>query len=397
MTDSGSTADSDGGRDYDEANNGDWQQWALDELRGKPSWENFESIMTSCIEVAWTRWRKRFSKVNWIRVMKRGRMLKELNEIAPVLDRVVREIGSPAYEGKRATVVDLCSGSGYFGMFIAELIPPEKLDRICLVDNAWPSYGKAPKAHHINHGHIVDTEWPTSVHCIKVDLKKPNHIKNLTKQVIDRAPGPIIMTAVHLCGVLSVRAVQIFNDNAKILMLTLKPCCLPPLHYITLNAPKSGLPIKEWLVAKRSGPAYAIPAAEVCSAGKWAKKMWVGPPRRHIRAKFEKWASHLMAAVDVGTGEEHVIEGLVVEGGGGNGRRLEQGTGSRVSLENIRVQQDHWQNLFIFAHRREGCARNTCLPCTTPAVRRTLQELRRQLQTLRIRNGALKADLKQPV
>jgi hypothetical protein len=336
--------------------------------------------------------------------------LKELNEIAPVLDRVVNELNSPLYECKCTTIIDLCSGSGYFGMFIAELIPPAKLERICLVDNAWPSFGKQPQPHHINNGHILDTDWPTPVHCVKTDLKKPNHIRNLKKQLVDRAQGPIILTAVHLCGVLSIRAVQLFNDCSKIQMLTLKPCCLPPLHYITLNAPKSGMPIKEWLVAKRGGrPAYAIPAVEVCSAGKWVKKQWEGPPRRHIRLKFEKWAAHLMAAVDVEglvVGDGRAIdstEGLVV----GDGRAIDSTTkpstidstedGSIKTLENIRVQQDHWQNLFIFAHRSQGCCRQ-CISQSAGAGSgvlliegRIVVELQRQLALLKRKNVNLRS------
>jgi hypothetical protein len=53
-----------------------WQEWALSELRDKPSWTNYQSIIEQCVEIAWNRWRKRFSRDNWIRVMKKGRMLK---------------------------------------------------------------------------------------------------------------------------------------------------------------------------------------------------------------------------------------------------------------------------------------------------------------------------------
>jgi hypothetical protein len=135
----------------------EWYEWAISKMREKPSWTQYEAIMRRCIEVARGRWRTRFNKETWIRVMKKDRLIKELNEIAPVLDRVVRELNSPAYDGKQTTVIDLCSGFGYFGMFIAELVPSERLDRICLVDNAWPEYGKAPKPHHINHkvGYVV--------------------------------------------------------------------------------------------------------------------------------------------------------------------------------------------------------------------------------------------------
>jgi hypothetical protein len=363
------------------ADDDEWYEWAVSKMREKPSWKHYESIMLRCIEIARERWRARFNKDTWIRVMKKDRMIKELNEIAPVLDRVVRELNSPAYEGKKTTVIDLCSGFGYFGMFIAELVPADRLDRICLVDNAWPSYGKAPQSHHINHTHIVDNEWPTPLHCCKVDLKKPYHIRNFSKQVMDRVPGPMIMTAVHLCGVLSVRAVEMFNNNPRISMIALKPCCLPPLAYINRNAPQSGLPIKEWLIAKKSGrPAYPIPAKEVCSSGKWVKKVWKGPPRASIRAKFERWAAHLMNAVDVEAEAVLSVEGLV------SGHVTDDST-SLKTLEEIIVQQEHWQNLFIFAHRRQG---EGDPPVLSRSERRVLSELQKQLAALQAQNAVLR-------
>jgi hypothetical protein len=207
----------------------------------------------------------------------------------------------------------------------------------------------------------------------------------------------MVMTAVHLCGILSVRAVQLFNDNPRISMITLKPCCLPPLAYINRHAPKSGLPVKEWLIAKKSGrPAYPIPAKEVCSSGKWVKKVWKGPPRSSIRAKFERWAAHLMAAVDVDAEAVKVLSGgdwplLVSVEGEVVGHTCDEST-SIKTLEEIIVQQEHWQNLFIFAHRRQGEGEAAPL---TRAEMRVLAELQRQLATLRVRNAELLCGLNQ--
>jgi hypothetical protein len=34
-----------------------------------------------------------------------------------------------------------------------------------------------------------------------------------------------MVLAVHLCGTLSIRAVELFNANPEVVVLALKPCC----------------------------------------------------------------------------------------------------------------------------------------------------------------------------
>lgn len=41
--------------------------------------------------------------------------------------------------------------------------------------------------------------------------------------------GPIILVAVHLCGTLSLKAVELFNRNPETKFFCLKPCCLPTM------------------------------------------------------------------------------------------------------------------------------------------------------------------------
>ena len=40
----------------------------------------------------------------------------------------------------RVEIVDLCSGIGYLGMFLSELLPPAKVEMITLVDIMWPMH-----------------------------------------------------------------------------------------------------------------------------------------------------------------------------------------------------------------------------------------------------------------
>ena len=111
----------------------------------------------------------------WLRTVKRGRLLKELLESLPVLDRVLRfveqelpppprpSLRAPSSSvaaaaaadgrgtegddgGKRAdgrlTILDLCSGFGYLSMFLAELLPPARVGSIVLLDKAWPMHSQ---------------------------------------------------------------------------------------------------------------------------------------------------------------------------------------------------------------------------------------------------------------
>lgn len=75
---------------------------------------------------------------------KQTRSLKELNESAPVMREVLDLVGSTDLpEGQKYTIIDLCSGFGFMSMFLAEMLPPEKVDRFVLVDKMWPMRNQA--------------------------------------------------------------------------------------------------------------------------------------------------------------------------------------------------------------------------------------------------------------
>ena len=91
----------------------------------------------------------------------------------------------------------------------------------------------------------------------------------MKKHIIDKAKGQIIILAVHLCGTLSIKAVDIFNKNDNVKLFALKPCCLPRMLYA------------------RRGDVFRIghhefDAKDVCSNGSFNKKDWTGPPRWHL-------------------------------------------------------------------------------------------------------------------
>ena len=62
------------------------------------------------------------------RFTRRERIIKELNEIAPILDVVLDAVDKlTLLPNEQLTIVDLCSGFGFLAMFLSELLPPEKV------------------------------------------------------------------------------------------------------------------------------------------------------------------------------------------------------------------------------------------------------------------------------
>ena len=100
-----------------------------------------------------------------------------------------------------------------------------------LVDRAWPlntnarraneSFVESLKPQQINPEHLygghVDAasgravryadEWPIPLVTSKQDLKSKSTLRGMRRVMIERASGPVVLLAVHLCGVLSHRAV----------------------------------------------------------------------------------------------------------------------------------------------------------------------------------------------
>jgi len=181
-----------------------------------------------------------------------------------------------------------------------------------LVDKAWPMRNMDRKPHHISAQHIygnrtnlniLNTEegaapieplaatstyyetWPIPMHTSKQDLKQKSDLRNMKKRLFDTATGPVVILAIHLCGTLALKAVDMFN-NHNVKFLALKPCCLPGMVYANRE--------DVFRIGKHS-----FPASDVCSAGYFQKKRWVGPPRQHLEHKFNVWTDHLFQGIDV--------------------------------------------------------------------------------------------------
>ena len=223
----------------------------------------------------------------------------------------------------------------------------------------------------------------------------------------DNEESGIILLGVHLCGLLSLRAIDMFNANtSRMELFALKPCCLPNTSHI-----KNSI---TFAVGR-----HVIPCVEVCAAGKWVGNAvdgaWCGPPRNHLVGRFRAWTSHLNRGIDVccecnGSTEgppgevseeatSHVNDSSATSGGSGGALRTaldlrtgdvrmgghdeEEGAGEtsmtdvhpehtaslprssgscrvleekscqwgRKSIEEFRVQEIGYQNVYIFAEQ----------------------------------------------
>ena len=74
-------------------------------------------------------------------------------------------------------LVDLCSGFGYMGMFLAEMLDPAKVQNVILVDKQWPMFNQSqPLPHQINWDHIYGVgdwkpTWPIRLFTRKSNIK----------------------------------------------------------------------------------------------------------------------------------------------------------------------------------------------------------------------------------
>eukprot|EP00873_Tetraselmis_striata_P035638 jgi/Tetstr1/455902/TSEL_042683.t1 len=285
----------------DESGEEAFAAWLGSELaasRAARAYPELMSMSEAGVGGAILRWRRRFrgDATTWKRLWKADRVLKEVDEVAPVLDRALRWVAERPPGSPRVTLLDLCSGKGYLGMLLAELCPPDSVERIVLVDQAWPLSG-APDVgpHHINWDHIYGRyfhSWPVTLVTSKQNIKKRRTLAAMADVLLARAEGPVALLAVHLCGTLSLRAVDLFNTNpADIGLLVLKPCCLPrpqPRQLFTIGL-------------------HTFPGAEVRGVGRFvphseAASRWRGPPRWQLAPRFNRWADHLVAGIEPGQG-----------------------------------------------------------------------------------------------
>ena len=265
--------------------------WLREEVAKCPAWAEHAEILERCVQIAGRTWRERFGRDRklWSRIRRGKRLIKELAESAPVLVRVLRavealELPDPS---KKLVILDLCSGFGYLAMFLSELLAPfaHKVEKIVCVDIRWAPHSVELAAHHLNPEHLFAPGWPIRLTTSRADLKNTSARKQLARTFLAHG-APAMLLGIHLCGILSLRALDLFNDSPSLVELALAPCCLPDM----VHAKRCEI----FAVGK-----HRFRACEVCAHGRWSKNKWVGRSgREEVRLKFGKWAGHLHAGVD---------------------------------------------------------------------------------------------------
>lgn len=327
----------------------EFEDWVKSELFQDPLYEQYTVIFERAA-TAITKWRQRYrgNPKLWRRLFKKDRVFKEFVEAVPIIHAVVQLIEERDQD--HFTVIDLASGKGYLSMFLSEMLPPEKMHGLVLMDKAWPMQNQPLKDHHISWEHIYGTvknnndttttstattyyeTWPIPLVTSRQNLKQKCTHRSLQKRFFNQAKGPIILLAVHLCGTLSLRAVDMFNQNPdSIAFFALKPCCLPPMVHAQQDE------------VFALGRHHTFSADLVCSNGRFNAKRWYGPPRRHLEHKFQTWAENLFLGVDAGYGDDN---------NNGNEMGSDKSTMDRKSRVKVTVQREGgYQNAYIFAQR----------------------------------------------
>ena len=76
-------------------------------------------------------------------------------------------------------------------------------------------YGEIPN----KDGETYFTTWPIPLFTSKQDLKQSCNHRQMKKHFFDKVEGPVVILAVHLCGTLSLKAIDMFNTNDNVKFL----------------------------------------------------------------------------------------------------------------------------------------------------------------------------------
>lgn len=173
------------------------------EMRSCPIYEQYEEVFEEGIQVI-TKWTERFRSRSdiWARFIKTtdqqiSRVVKEFIEAAPVIARVRASVCTLTPSKEKVTIVDLCSGFGFMSMFLSEMLPPEKVCRILLIDNRW--------SHSALQRDIAGMSPIT--HCEPVVSRSEESVTNISKNAnCDKTPNKSKYISVdHITGMSMLR------------------------------------------------------------------------------------------------------------------------------------------------------------------------------------------------
>ena len=195
----------------------DFRVWVQDSMTNSPLYttDGYASLIDEAIEII-CELRERFwenERTTWIRLIKRGKILKEFNEVIPIAYRVrayVKTVLS-SNPSQALTILDLCSGIGYLSILLSELLNrdykrsnnnpnnPNLLDNITfvLIDKSFPQLNQPTQKHHINPEHLTQNLFPGRMKYRKYDLKATSSLRQLQKHILDPSLGPICVLGIY--------------------------------------------------------------------------------------------------------------------------------------------------------------------------------------------------------
>eukprot|EP00392_Amoebophrya_sp_AT5.2_P011684 g11767.t1 len=188
-------------------------------LQTLPIARMYPELTERCVPVL-DKWKETLPRSAWRKLMKKTqspmpRVLKELNEAAPIIDRVLafvkknfhqkmnpdHDVAAGSAHGGQSeandapfTIVDVGSGLGILSMFLAELLLPEEVKECYLVDKMWPtelnektfSDGLHMTKEHLKvDGATGKSLFPIPLRSLKMDIKKGRDLADLVHYIFE--------------------------------------------------------------------------------------------------------------------------------------------------------------------------------------------------------------------
>lgn len=144
------------------------------------------------------------------------RLKKEITEAHAALAQVRRALRGHGDlgGGERLTFVELCSGRGFLALVLGDAFPRA---RIRMIDNDTRMDISHVKAY---------SSVNTSFHAL--DLLSDECEEFIREAAASGGDGDlVVLVGVHLCGILSHRAIEIYERIPEVAALVVAPCCLP--------------------------------------------------------------------------------------------------------------------------------------------------------------------------
>jgi len=125
----------------------------------------------------------------------------------------LRRIVNKAGPDESFHIIDLCCGKGFLATLVAVMYPQFKVTAV--------DWLEAPFLPHFNEAGILNCDYAI------LNVLAPSFSTDVDSLIDEKGGRPAIVLGMHLCGLLSFRAIQLLEDLPRVHGLVLSPCCLP--------------------------------------------------------------------------------------------------------------------------------------------------------------------------